>query len=496
MKRIILTGCLASVLAHTTMAQTKIYDFSFDNTLSTSVGSGTFSGGGATYTTDRHGNVNSAVTLNSAATANLSNLPIGSSSRAISIWLRKSNGPSTASNLARYGTFDGAGVFGFYMTSNSQLRFQTGAGDAAIPSTVPNNEWTHVVLNYETNGTLSIYVNNEQVESIEPTLNTLNGSFQLGESNFSVSFDDFKIYDGSLSVQQVNDLYYYDDLEPAQPSMLYHFDFNNSFDATVGIGAFEFNTSDEIETPFTEDRFGIENNAINIQNIGAIATLSGLPYGNSERTVSVWAKFEQLRSDYNFVYSYGITSSGTDGLYVKPNNIYHFFPVNAASLEHEVGVWYHFTTTFDGVESKIYRNGQLISTLAMDKNTLNNNDIFSIGMTELGWNNYFKGAIDELSIYNYALSENEITDMFVSAATFSVETLLVYPNPASTVLNIKNIATDTNIIITDVAGRVVYTSTASNDLITISTENWSNGLYLIQTALNGTVQQQKLMVQK
>lgn len=63
MKKIVLTGFLASMMAVTNHAQTKIYDFSFDNSLSTSVGSGSFTGGGATYTTDRHGNNNGAVAL-------------------------------------------------------------------------------------------------------------------------------------------------------------------------------------------------------------------------------------------------------------------------------------------------------------------------------------------------------------------------------------------------------------------------------------------------
>ena len=89
-----------------------------------------------------------------------------------------------------------------------------------------------------------------------------------------------------------------------------------------------------------------------------------------------------------------------------------------------------------------------------------------------------------------------ITFVHVGLDDLNSQYISVFPNPANSNVNIQNIAPGTHISITDISGRVVYTSTASNDLITISTQNWSNGLYLIQTELNGAVQQQKLVVSK
>jgi hypothetical protein len=93
--------------------------------------------------------------------------------------------------------------------------------------------------------------------------------------------------------------------------------------------------------------------------------------------------------------------------------------------------------------------------------------------------------------------------MKISAETFvSIEylanhsTMVVFPNPASNQFHIKELTLGTSITITDISGRVVYSGLANGDLMTISTQNWSNGMYLIQTELNGAVQQQKLMVQK
>jgi hypothetical protein len=84
----------------------------------------------------------------------------------------------------------------------------------------------------------------------------------------------------------------------------------------------------------------------------------------------------------------------------------------------------------------------------------------------------------------------------VSVDELSQNALVVYPNPTSNLVNIQNILEGAAIIVTDLSGRVVYTVIANNSMITLSTEYWSNGLYLIQTELNGAVQQQKLVVSK
>lgn len=74
--------------------------------------------------------------------------------------------------------------------------------------------------------------------------------------------------------------------------------------------------------------------------------------------------------------------------------------------------------------------------------------------------------------------------------------VLIFPNPASDQFQIKDLENGTQIKISDISGRVVYSGTANNNLMIVSTQDWSNGLYLIQTELNGAVQKQKLMVSK
>jgi hypothetical protein len=76
------------------------------------------------------------------------------------------------------------------------------------------------------------------------------------------------------------------------------------------------------------------------------------------------------------------------------------------------GKWYTVVYTYDGVDSKIYVNGELKGSQHTTATfTDNTNDVF-IGKT--GNTNYpywFNGVIDELRIYSRALNENEVKQL-------------------------------------------------------------------------------------
>ena len=73
------------------------------------------------------------------------------------------------------------------------------------------------------------------------------------------------------------------------------------------------------------------------------------------------------------------------------------------------GVWYHIIGTYDGQHVKIYVNGRLKgSSVRNGAMPLNGNN------TVIGfWNtDYFPGLIDEVRVYNQALSAEEIKNLY------------------------------------------------------------------------------------
>lgn len=77
------------------------------------------------------------------------------------------------------------------------------------------------------------------------------------------------------------------------------------------------------------------------------------------------------------------------------------------------GHWYQIVGTFDGTNIIVYLNGN-----PKDKNQISkiigNSDKLLIGND--GWGNYFNGNIDEIRIYNRALSASEIMDNYNAIA--------------------------------------------------------------------------------
>jgi hypothetical protein len=75
--------------------------------------------------------------------------------------------------------------------------------------------------------------------------------------------------------------------------------------------------------------------------------------------------------------------------------------------------WTHILTTFTGTTGTIYINGVLNTTtnfgsIAMDSNTS------SLGIGGSSTGNYFKGIMDDVRIYNYALSAQEVKKLYTA----------------------------------------------------------------------------------
>ncbi|HUM93809.1 MAG TPA: PKD domain-containing protein [Candidatus Competibacter sp.] len=73
--------------------------------------------------------------------------------------------------------------------------------------------------------------------------------------------------------------------------------------------------------------------------------------------------------------------------------------------------WSHLATTYDGVNQRLYVNGSLVAQRSIKGGIETSSKPLRIGGNS-AWGEYFKGSIDDIRIYNRALSISEIqTDM-------------------------------------------------------------------------------------
>ena len=78
---------------------------------------------------------------------------------------------------------------------------------------------------------------------------------------------------------------------------------------------------------------------------------------------------------------------------------------NPATLP--VNTWTHTTMTYDGTNIRFYENGTLVATTPATGSMTNGNGPLSIGGNTI-WGEFFTGRIDEVRVYNRALSAAEI----------------------------------------------------------------------------------------
>ena len=144
---------------------------------------------------------------------------------------------------------------------------------------------------------------------------------------------------------------------------------------------------------------------------------SGLPAGSEERTQSVWIKAPPdgvNRSVFEYGTGAATQRSGILLLLVPvPQTIKwcgHGADVTSNSAI-ELDTWTFLTTTYDGTTVRIYINGELDIAQEMPIDT-------RLGIGRIGGNIYdpmsecYTGIIDEVSIYDRALSDDEVERNF------------------------------------------------------------------------------------
>ena len=281
---------------------------------------------------------------------------------------------------------------------------------------------------------------------------------------------------------------YFDDFTANQESItlpnstIAEYDFNNNYNNVLGSNPFIANTG----TQFVTDRHGNSVSALSINNTGTTATIPNLPYGSNSRTISIWAKINTFSAQpYNFIFSYGGNATtgksfcgsitATNAAALGYNSNFNVFP------SHSTGTWYHYAFVYNGTTVKIYRNGVLLGSGAYAWNTFNYNRLFKLG-TGVSGELYFNGAIDDLKIYNYALTDTEITNLFtnnsLASENFNANNLEVglYPNPVNDILNIDTKEEILSVEVFALQGQKVMSSKENK----INVSELPAGIYLVR----------------
>ena len=392
--------------------------------------------GNPVSTSDRFGSMDEAMNFDGSGSFGYNgNTSIGGSSRfSISAWARPNyDGPigtilsenSVAGQQNFYVDLGGNAV-AFITYDNAQTLYSTNSG-----STIKPFEWNHVVVTFD-NGEITTYVNNQLSSTGSHTSPVNDGTSPLAigaATLFNGDIDDIRIFNYSLSPEQVSDLFFENGWTGVSTAgLLATYPFNGNANDESGNGFNGAPTGNSNGGPgLTSDRFGNPNSTylfdgfddhIRIDHGGGI-NLGG------EVTFNAWIKPTVYPSGgdlWSIIFKDDVINEFQ--LDAEGNINYHWFDgIGFPSMETQpykapLGVWSMATVTIDVSDNlSIYIDGELYASQLITR-FISSPFTSSIGgdynqlPADGGDRRWFTGAIDDVRIYNRALSQTDIKALY------------------------------------------------------------------------------------
>lgn len=166
-----------------------------------------------------------------------------------------------------------------------------------------------------------------------------------------------------------------------------------------------------------------------------VPNASFLVAGTNAISITGWFKVDALGYGHGMI---GIRDEPTTGFYlIELNNgqiecriISGGILTTVLSPANTVvpNVWQHYAWVYDGANLKLYLNGAVVASgAATGAFSASTTSSFAIGLSTLpGFNFYYDGGIDEVSLWNKALTQTEIQNMMANGLTGTETGLKLY----------------------------------------------------------------------
>lgn len=149
----------------------------------------------------------------------------------------------------------------------------------------------------------------------------------------------------------------------------------------------------------------------------------------------------------------------------------------------QANTWYFIAATYDGTAMRFYIDGTLRGTTARSGGVIpNGNQAIWIGGNS-PWGEYFPGKIDEVQIYNRALTQVEIQALMSTGPTISITGVPL--NAFGSTPGVPSAQQSYTVSGSNLTGNVTLTAPADFEISTTSGSGWASSLILTQSG--GTV---------
>lgn len=392
---------------------------------------------GAVLTQDRFGWSNSALAFDGKQSAVRANnaAQLNTPQATVSFWIRVKTFPAQGeAYLISFGGWQER--FKISMPAHGKPVWTTnhsnGISDMDSGTPLTAGTWTQVVMVHDGTKDL-IYFNGLKVneKAVAGTLNNTTKPLGIGydaidnNNYFNGDLDEVAFFNTALDATQIAAWYALQNTAPivAQGKVAsYAFNGNGVDETTFG------NHANVSSATITTDRFGFGNSALLSNGSSSEVSASNAAQLNSPTaTVSFWVKINALPGNGEaFLLSYGgwqerwKISLPPHGKPVWTTNhsggISDMDSGNGNELP--VGVWKHVVMVHDGAKDKIFIDGALKGEKVV-AGTLNaTSKPLGMGYNPIDGGNWFDGALDEVQLYNYALSDAAVATLYTTQAAF------------------------------------------------------------------------------
>ena len=176
----------------------------------------------------------------------------------------------------------------------------------------------------------------------------------------------------------------------------------------------------------TQDRFNFSNRALYFDGIqSSLRAENGAQLNTAHTTISLWVKVNQLPAQGEvFLLSHGgwqerwkISLPGHGKPVFTTNSAGGIKDMDTDSVSLPVGEWRHLVMVHDGSNDKIYVNGVLKNSKAATGALNNTTKPFGMGFDPIDATNYFNGSLDEIMVFDTALTETQISALYTAQST-------------------------------------------------------------------------------
>ncbi|MES2655208.1 MAG: LamG-like jellyroll fold domain-containing protein [Bacteroidota bacterium] len=271
------------------------------------------------------------------------------------------------------------------------------------------------------------------------------------------------------------------------------------FDGNLADSSGNNNHGTNFGSQFTTDKNNISSKAVNFNGTSAYINVPASTSLNSvqnELSIAAWVNITDWYHWAEFSYAALLcksnTSSSTQYRFSLLNNAFDvisnqkkFYKLIPTSFD--TGTWYHVAIAKKADSCILYVNGNVMQT-AVTEGTFPSDSTkpLEIGRDYAGSMEYYNGKMDELRIYNRALTSVEVTAIYNNVNTSihnakvtPISNLVIYPNPSNGIFHLNVSALNVQKIeVFNHIGQIVFNSNQALNEINLSYLN--KGVYFVK----------------